>query len=422
MVASAAALVILAVGTTLVGGRVAQRQALREARTNASLLAQQVAAPLVNAAVRDGEPAATARLETEMRTRMRDRSLSHIKLWSADGTVLWADETSLTGRRYVLPADVRSLFGTRNVTAEVSGLDRAENVEERDEEELLEVYAGTHDADGRPIVFEAYLPLDDLRRDETAIITGVLAVGIGGLVLFQAAVLPMALRLARRVEQSQAEHTRIVRHALDASELERRRIAEQLHDGVIQDMAGIAFALPTVETRLADDPAGQEARQTVRTITDLVRRDADALRSMLIDLYPPDLAAGGLSTAIHGVADRTREEGVEVVVELDAGPDVPLEVATLAYRVVREGLRNVVKHGRAASATVRMTREPGAWVVTVTDDGVGPEGAGEVRRGHFGLQLLTDTVHDLGGTLTLGAGPTGGSVLRVTIPPALAAP
>jgi signal transduction histidine kinase len=426
VLASVAALIILAVGTTIVGGRVARGQALREARHHASLLAQQVAAPLVDAEVRRRQPTATGRLEVAMRQRMADGSLRHIKLWSADGTVLWSDEGALTGRTYLMPAEVRSLFGTLDATAEVSRLDRAENIGERDESKLLEVYAGAHDADGKPLVFEAYLPLDDLRHDETSIITGVLAVGLGGLVLFQGAVLPMAVSLARRVEHGQRERGNIMRHALEASELERRRIAEQLHDGVIQDMAGISFALPTVETQLADDPAGREAKETLRTITDLVLHDANALRSMLIDLYPPDLAANGLAAALDDVASAARDEGLRVRVEMEADLKLPVETATVAYRMVREGLRNVVKHAAATSATVRIHAAGEMVEVSVADDGVGPAVTGsaggmtdrlsDTAQGHFGLQLLKDTVRDLGGDVTLTPSVGGGAVLRATMP------
>jgi signal transduction histidine kinase len=418
-IGSVVALVILAVGTTVVGTRVAEGQALREARSRTAILAQQVAAPLVDTSLRQGKPDALARLETAMREQMRRRGLRHIKLWSATGTVLWADEPALVGKRYPMDADVTSLVGTERATAEVSTLDKAENSQERSDEKLLEVYAGAKDADGVPLVFEAYLPLDDLNRDKVAIISGVLPVGLGGLLLFLAAVLPMAVRLARRVEQSQRERTRMVRHALDASELERRRIAQQLHDGVIQDMAGIGFALPTITSQLPDDAGGREARHTLRTIEELVHKDANALRTMLIDLYPPDLGGPGLALAVREVAHGASADGVEVEVDLDPDLEVPIEVATLAYRVVREGVRNVVKHAAATCARVRMVRDEAAFVVTVEDDGRGPAATGPAGRGHIGLQLLRDTVRDLGGEVALLQGESGGAVLQARIPAAL---
>lgn len=424
LVGSLVALLLLALGTALIGSNVARAQALREATRRGDLLATSVAAPLVNRAVRAGEPAATRRMVEGLREKLADGSIRHIKLWSADGTVLWSDQSTIVGKRFRMSSEVRELFGTRKVTAEISPLERAENTQERAEGRLLEVYAGARDADGEPLVFEAYLPLDDLRSDERAIVAGVLGVGLGGLLLFQAAVLPMAIRLARRVERHQVERSKMMRHALLAAELERRRIAQELHDGVIQDLAGICFALPTVDGKFTEDDEGQEARHTVRRVTDLVQRDATALRTMLLEIYPPDLDGDGFARAVDDLARSVRERGIAVTVEVEPGLDVPLDVATLGYRVVREGLRNVVKHSEASTVRVRAATEAGHFEVTVTDDGRGVDPERAVDEGHVGLQLLRDTVRDVGGSVELGpGGPPGdgpgdgpGTRLHVSIP------
>jgi signal transduction histidine kinase len=416
LLGSVLALVILAAGTVYVGSRIAEDQALSEARNVARLLAQRVAAPLVTEAYRQGDPRAKRRLESAMRERIRDGSIVHIKLWNPDGTVLWSDESSMIGRAYPIDEEDRKLFGTTDATADVSTLDKKENVNEQSSGELLEVYAGARDDTGRPIMFEAYLPLDTLHRQEVAIITGVLPVGIGGLLLFAIVVLPMAIRLSRRVERHEAERSKMMRHALVASELERRRIAQELHDGVIQDLAGITFALPTVTASLPDDEDGNEARETVDSVTDLVQKDATALRSMLVELYPPDLGGKGFAMAVRDIARTASEQGVAVKVDVDPDLVVPLDVATLAYRVIREGLRNVVKHARATAAEVRMRVESGRLDVVVADDGEGVDPATTAERGHLGLQLLRDTVSDLGGTLRLGANEPRGAVLNVSIP------
>jgi signal transduction histidine kinase len=416
LVGSALALVILAAGTVFVGSRIAEDQALSEARNVAQLLAQRVAAPLVTEAFRKDDPKAVRGLESAMRERLRDGSIKHIKLWDPDGTVLWSDEAELIGKKYPIDEEDQKLFGTTDATAEVSPLDKKENANEQASGELLEVYAGARDGSGRPIMFEAYLPLDTLHRQEVAIITGVLPVGIGGLLLFAVVVLPMAIRLSRRVERHEAERSKMMRHALVASELERRRIAQELHDGVIQDMAGITFALPTVVSSLPDGEAGDEARETVQSVTDLVQKDATALRSMLIELYPPDLGGKGFAMAVRDIARSASEQGVAVNVDVDPDLVVPLDVATLAYRVIREGLRNVVKHARATAAEVRMRVEAGRLDVTVTDDGRGVDASKGAERGHLGLQLLQDTVSDLGGTIRLASKEPRGAVLNVSIP------
>jgi signal transduction histidine kinase len=417
LVGSAAALLILAVGTALVGSRVAKQQALREARYQAEILAQNVAAPLVNAGVRSGDPKALARINTAMSERLRDGSIVHIKLWDEDSRVLWSDESALVGNTYALDPDDRELFGTHRATADVSSLNKAENVlEHRKDSKLLEVYAGATDADGRPLLFEAYLSLDQLRHDQRVIIAGVLPVGIIGLLLFQIAVVPMAFQLARRVERHEVERSKVMRHALVASELERQRLAQELHDGVIQDMAGICFALPTIEQHLPDSPDGLEARGTVRSITDLVQKDATALRSLLLNLYPPNLAGEGFAMAADDIARSAADHGVAVTIDIPPAFRLPLDAATLAYRVVREGVRNVVKHANARTAAVAVREDAGTVHVTISDDGRGPGRPGEIEAGHLGLQLLRDTVADFGGELDLVPGTGSGAVLRASFP------
>ena len=91
LIGSALALVILAAGTALVGSRIAREEALNEARYVTELLAQRVAAPLVNEAFRNNDRRASARLESAMQERLRDGTIRHIKLWDPDGTVLWSD-------------------------------------------------------------------------------------------------------------------------------------------------------------------------------------------------------------------------------------------------------------------------------------------------------------------------------------------
>src|SRR3954469_25913539 len=108
---SVLALVILAAGTVYVGSRIAEDQAFSEARLEAKLLAQRVAAPLVTEAYRQGDPRARRRLDSAMRERIRDGSIVHIKLWDPNGKVLWSDE-DIIGRKYHIDEEDQKLFGT----------------------------------------------------------------------------------------------------------------------------------------------------------------------------------------------------------------------------------------------------------------------------------------------------------------------
>jgi signal transduction histidine kinase len=437
VIASLVVLVLLAVGTFLVARQLAGDLALRDARSRGTTYAHSVVGPIINSAVRAGDPTARATLDVLMRSRIEDGSIQHIKIWAPDGEVLWSDEPGLAGTRFELEDKVSALFGTEDSTADISDLSKVENAQDRAAGQLLEVYVGAHDADGVPIVVESYWTTEHLTENQSAILIRVVPLSIGALLLLTLAVLPLALSLARRVDRAQAERARMLGHALSASRLEQRRIAQDLHDGLIQDLAGLGYALPAVADLLPSDAV--EARGVLAEVGAGLERDIAALRELLTDVYPSDLARVGLTSALRELAGRAAIGGLQVEVAVD--PDLAVgtsEVALLAYRVAREGLRNVVRHSRASFAEISLDTEGEDVVVTITDDGVGLSRGSEFPKvddaadvpqasepspspaGHLGLRLLSDTLHDVGGQLSLVSPPEGGTRMTARFPRAFA--
>jgi signal transduction histidine kinase len=144
------------------------------------------------------------------------------------------------------------------------------------------------------------------------------------------------------------------------------------------------------------------------------------LRSLLTDLYPPDLQGQGLVSAVGDLVQTiTSDAGLDAAVHIDPALDVPVDAGRLAYRVVREGLRNVVKHAGASHVEVEVSRDADHVLVRVADDGRGPGEPTESRRGHLGLRLLMDTLSDFGGQLVLEPGTCEGTALQARFPVAL---
>ncbi|HJR40332.1 MAG TPA: histidine kinase [Nocardioidaceae bacterium] len=412
---SVIALIVISIATVFISQRLARDEALRDARVRAAGIARGIAV-LVTQSLRTGDQQAVARVSSIMTPRLSGGALTHVKLWAQDGTIIWADEPTLVGQQFDLEEDVASLFGTTNVTAELSDLSEAENAAERREGELLEVYVGTYDSTQRPIVFEAYLSTDRMEEKEKELIAQLLPLSLGGLLLFQIAVLPLAVSLARRVDRAQQERAKVLRHGLLASDLERRRIAQDLHDGVIQDLAGLGFAMPIVAEQLPSGPEAADAREAVAHVSMVLSRDVTALRSLLTDIYPPNLEGEGLVAAVEELAMRAEDAQVSVSVEVSPDFHAPLDATRLAYRVVREGLRNVLRHARASAAQVHLLRNGDDIVVRVVDDGRGVDENTVTAPGHLGLRLLADTVQDLGGRLDLSPGARGGAILEAVFP------
>ena len=413
VVGSLLALVVLIAVTVVVGQRVAREQALNEARARAGRLADTVGR-LVDADVRADRAGSANAVSAVLKSRFEEGYLWRAKIWAPDGTVLWSDKDELVGQRFELEPEDRALFGTDDVHAELSLLEEPENEAERNAGETMEVYAGTFDASGSPLLFEAYISTQQMVDTENAIIRGFALVAIGGLLLFQLAVLPLAVTLGRRVKKSEAAR---VRMSVQASELERKRIAQELHDGVVQDLAGVGFALPGVRRALEAGSADEQVLGTVDHIQSVVQRDVGALRSMMIEVYPPDLERTGVLDAVEDLADAGRARGLRIEVYGDDSTGLPLDTGRLVYRVVREGLHNVLKHARADAASVFIRQEDGTVRVAVVDDGRGVPEGGRVTTESLGLRLLSEAVEEAGGRLRLGpaeddVGPDDGQAAR----------
>lgn len=413
---SVLALVAVGIATLLVANNVAQSAALRDAGNRGGTFGRAAASSLINEAVRRGNREQLVRLDFAMRNRLLDGSIVHIKMWDRDGTIIWSDEIGISGRKFELEHGVGELFGTVNVIAGMTDRSGPENDGAAGGSPQFEVYAGAWDVDGVPVVVESYWSSARLAADRRATLRRIAPLALGSLAFFQFALLPLALSLARRVDRGQAERTRMLRHALAASELEGRRIAQDLHDGVIQDLSGLGYVLPTVYAQLPSTARADAARIVLQNISTVVARDVVSLRSLLTDLYTERLASGGLSRAVDELATAAAGDGVAVEVDVDGAANETLEVTQLAFRIIREGLRNVVRHAHASKVRVRAVRDGAMLLVSVEDDGVGLLAGDRTEEGHLGLRLLGDLLADVGGRLDLSPGAGGGATLAATFP------
>lgn len=250
---------------------------------------------------------------------------------------------------------------------------------------------------------------DDSPRWATAAADAVLLTLVVAPVLWSLLVRP--LREANRVR---AEFlAELFRHI----EADRRKTARDLHDGVGQALTVLVSGLRSASAQAASDDAVRrcaDLKQMARQALEDVKRLALGLRPSLLD----DL---GLAPALERlVADLCRSHPVEV--DLDAGEvagvRLPEAVETAVFRIAQEALSNVVAHARASRVTVRVSREAGAVVLAVSDDGVGvPAGVRTGRRpGHLGLTGMRERATLLGGVMTLESAPGQGTRVVVKLP------
>jgi signal transduction histidine kinase len=417
------AMLAVGAGTILVSGKIARDTALEDAEMAATRLATYVLEPLLPDALANAAGQREA-LDRVIGARLTDGSLLLVIVWTPEGRVLYSSDRQLEGQVEPPSADLTAAVAGELVSdiddqAELGGPKAGGAL-------LLEVYAPMT-VNGRPLAFESYFSTATIDRD-TAILRGqIVPLAVGALAVLQLVQIPIVVSLGRRIRRHEAERTELVARHLEASERERRMIAADVHDGPVQDLAGVSYALGAIRPSLPESQQGTADRMVVA-----VRSAVASLRRLMVDIYPPDLSGPGLCAAVEDLAAPLRERGVTVHVSSQNLPDLTPPCAALLYRTAREALANVARHAQARTVWVRLERTDhgGSTAVrlVVADDGVGfstrtesvtadarPE-ASVRSNGHFGLRLVRDRVAEEGGTVTIGNRDGGGAVLEVLVP------
>ncbi len=412
----AALLVLSAVvaATVLLSDRIARSNALAEAERTAVRLADLVVAPLVREAVA-GRPERWEELDRVLTHRLSDGSVVSVLVWDGQGEVLYSTVEELVGE-YADPSGDLTTALRGEVVAHVD--EHPETAYGDDAGPLLEVYVPVDVGDERMAV-EAYFATDAIDEQAALLRAQIVPLAVGALVVLQLVQLPIAASLARRVRRQEAERLDLVTRSLAASDRDRRAIAADVHDGPVQDLAGVSYALGALRSSVAADQ-----QPSVDRLVTTVRHAVGSLRRLMFDIYPPDLSSAGLVAALGDLAERLRADGVEVTVRAEPVPDLQPQVAAVLYRTAKEALANVARHAAARHAEVHLTVTgpdgDRAALLTVADDGVGIDGDRVTGRGagagHLGLRLVHDRVHDLGGTVSVEPGAYGGTVLTALLP------
>jgi signal transduction histidine kinase len=432
--------VVLLLGASLWASReAAEEESTDDARTTtdtvASLLVEPhlrrtigtdtVAARLVGATLQDAsfaDPAyrdARAALDEGLR-ELPSIGVVRVKIWTADGTIVYSDEPQLIGDSPGLGADEREALENGTTQAEVSDLTRAENKYEVRFGRLLEVYRPVATADGEPLLLEMYLPYKEATARQKDIWFRFAPISISVLLVLLAMQLPLAGRMVAQLRATQHERELLQKHALDASIEERRRIAGSLHDGIVQDVSAASLLVSGAADQVRDGtPVRESVAGSLREAGTALRQSVAALRSLLVEIYPPDLERLDLPLALADLTARLRPRGIDVRVE--AAPDLtlPPQTASVVFRAAREALRNVVKHSGAGSVVLRIERFDDRVLLLVEDDGAGFDVEATLNRprdGHVGLSVVSDLVAAAGGTLQVRSAPGAGTALALEVP------
>lgn len=417
MLASLVAAIVFAVGALYLQRNAGVDQAIRLSSQSTRLMTQ-IVRPHLTRTLLAGDPTAIAQLDAVVRGSVLDDDLVRVKVWRGDGTIVYSDRRDLVGQRFHLDDEEMAALRSGEIEGELSDLGQPENRFERRYGKLLEMYQGTPTASGEPVLVEGYQRFSGVAAGGRGLWLAFAPTLLGAIALLWLTQGPIAFSMARRLRSTQRDRERLLEHAVDTSEYERRRIAADLHDGVVQRLAGTAFALAATSAKCETAPR-HEMRSALDASTGSVRHAMQELRSLIVEIHPPNLEVDGLECALRDLIVPADAQGVDVRVEVDEGGGLEPATKRLMFRGAQEGLRNVLEHAGAVHAEIRVRRRDGVVILTVDDDGGGVDAARRAERrgdGHVGLELLAALVGQCGGRLELGCGPLGGARLTVEVP------
>jgi two-component system sensor histidine kinase UhpB len=233
----------------------------------------------------------------------------------------------------------------------------------------------------------------------------------------RAVILSRDITRRKEAEETLRELPRLIR---EAQEAERRRVARELHDSVIQILSSVKFRLQTVEERLIDEDQGAW-RDTLKAKAHL-EKAIQEVRRISRNLRPSELDDLGLAPAVRSLCSEFSERtGVKVELAiLNLPQSIPDDIELNLYRIIQESLGNIEKHSSATRVSIRLAREGPILRATIGDNGRGfdpaaPRGKKSKPRG-MGLVDMQERAGLLGGSCQLRSTPGSGTEILVEMP------
>jgi signal transduction histidine kinase len=220
-----------------------------------------------------------------------------------------------------------------------------------------------------------------------------------------------APRAAVAVDLSARVAANALRRVLEAQELERRRLARELHDQTGQELTSVLLGLKAVEEAKSD----AERAEALAGVHEQVLGTLHDVRRIAVELRPKALDDFGLVAALERLRDTFSEQtGMRVDLESRIRDRLPTEVETALYRIVQEALTNVVKHAQATAVSIVLARKDGVVTAVIEDDGRGFSPGGTLDG--LGLLGMGERLALLGGKLKIESSHGAGTTIVAELP------
>jgi two-component system NarL family sensor kinase len=206
------------------------------------------------------------------------------------------------------------------------------------------------------------------------------------------------------------------RRTMQAESEVRRRVAESIHDGPVQELTALRYGLTRARNRVRRGQA-EEAEGLLAELEDELASGITGLRRLMTELRPAVLDEQDLQVALHNqVSAFEATSGVACAISTGLQARLAPDLETALYRVAQETLNNVGKHAGASRVTVSLGSENGSVRLRINDDGIGfnPVAASRLlSEGHFGLAGMRERVEMVGGQLRIDSAPGQGTTIDV---------
>ncbi len=226
------------------------------------------------------------------------------------------------------------------------------------------------------------------------------------------------IRFIDELQQRAAEQERLHQQVLNAREEERKRVARELHDQIIQSLAGMNYQLTNLRGQFS-----AEYRDQIVEVQSNLQQTLDDVRRICADLRPPALDNLGLVSAVRSrLRALEQQTALDVFLHVDGDPHQPLpeDVALSLFRVMQEALSNILKHAQAHTVDVQIQIRQDEISLIVNDDGKGfqvPQRLGQlIEDHHFGLVGSRERLEMINGTLYVRSSPDEGTCIRACVP------
>lgn len=201
--------------------------------------------------------------------------------------------------------------------------------------------------------------------------------------------------------------------------LERDRIAKDMHDNLIQSLFSILLLIEVASKNIKEDP--DKASEVLNELKERIQQSIRDTREMIISLYPKSLSEEGLISALEGIIFELRTSERNIVLDADSLPtSIPIEVENAILRIVQEACSNAIRHGNAKNIKIKIYSDEDNIHLTIIDDGAGFD-TSEINKyltspEHMGISSIVSRVNSLGGKIDFESIPSKGTKVKVVLP------